>query len=337
MIKKNKTIIIAEAGVNHNGNLKLALRLVDAAKKANADFIKFQLYKHDHLATVYAPQAEYQKKNTKKKQTQAELLKKLELNLGNFKRIKSYCKKKKINFLLSIFGIEELNIIKKLNLKIIKLPSGEINNVPLLKAIAKMNLNIILSTGMAEIKEVEFAIQLLKKNRLSQNKICILQCTTDYPTQLKDVNLNAMNSMRKKFKIKVGLSDHTLENDSSIAAVALGAEVIEKHITLNENMRGPDHKASLNPKKFTDLVNSIRNVEILLGSAHKKPCKAELKHKKIVRKSIVANKNIEKGTKFSEINLMCKRPEGGISPASWEKVIGKKAKKNFKKDDFIIL
>ena len=332
-----KTIVIAEAGVNHNGSLRLAHRLVDAAKKAKADYIKFQLFYSKQLTTAYAPQAIYQFKNTKKKQTQLKLLKKLELNLVSFKKIKLYCKKRKINFLLSVFGVEELKTVKKLNLKVIKIPSGEINNVQLLKCIAKMNKKIIISTGMASLKEVEFAIKILKKNGLNNKKILVLQCTTDYPTQLKDVNLNAMITMKKKFKVEVGLSDHTIGHEASISAVSLGAKIIEKHITLNNNMKGPDHKASLNPKKFKELVTKIRNVEILLGNYLKKPSKSELKNKKIVRKSIVAKNNIKKGEIFSDVNIICKRPEGGISPIYWNNIIGKKSKQNFKVDDFISL
>jgi len=332
-----KTIIIAEAGVNHNGSLRLAYRLVDAAKKAKANYIKFQLFKHNELTTAYAPQANYQFKNTKKKQTQLELLKKLELSLDILKKIKSYCKKRKINFLLSVFGVEELKTLKKLNLKFIKIPSGEINNVNLLRCIARMNKKIILSTGMASLKEVGFAIKVLKKNGLDRKKISILQCTTDYPTQLKDVNLKSMVTMKEKFKVDVGLSDHTTGDEASMSAVSLGAKIIEKHITLDNNMRGPDHKASLNPKKFKELVAKIKNVEILLGSYSKKPNKSELKNKKIVRKSIVAKSNIKKGEIFSNTNIACKRPEGGISPIYWDKIIGKKSKKNFKVDDFISL
>ena len=265
------------------------------------------------------------------------LLKKLELNLVSFKKIKLYCKKRKINFLLSVFGVEELKSVKKLNLKIIKIPSGEINNAQFLKCIAKMNKKIIISTGMASLKEVEFAIKILKKNGLNNKKILVLQCTTDYPTQLKDVNLNAMITMKKKFKVEVGLSDHTIGHEASISAVSLGAKIIEKHITLNNNMKGPDHKASLNPKKFKELVSKIRNVEILLGNHLKKPSKSELKNKKIVRKSIVAKNNIKKGEIFSDANIICKRPEGGISPIYWNNIIGKKSKQNFKVDDFISL
>lgn len=330
-----KTFVIAEAGVNHNGNLNLAYKLVDAAKKAKADCVKFQLFHSKELTTIYASQADYQIKNTKKKQTQLKLLEKLELDFNKLKKIQLYCKKIKINFLLSVFGVEELKTVKKLNLKVLKIPSGEINNTPLLKYIAKMNKKIILSSGMANLNEVEVAIKILKKNGLGNKKITVLQCTTDYPTQLKDVNLNAMITMKKKFKVEVGLSDHTTGSIAAVSAVALGAKVIEKHITINNNLEGPDHKASLNPKKFKEFVKNIRNVEILMGSHLKKPTKPELKNKKIVRKSIVASINIKKGDKFSKLNITCKRPEGGVSPIFWNKVIGKKSKQNFNVDDFI--
>lgn len=336
-INNMKTYVIAEAGVNHNGNLNLAYKLVDKAKTIKADCVKFQLFKHNTLATRYAPQAAYQKKNTKINQSQLELLKKLELNFEYLKKIKKYCQNKKIDFLLSIFSDEELNIIKDLNLESIKLPSGEINNVPLLKGIAKLKINVILSTGMANMKEILFALNILQKNGLKKNKISILQCTTDYPTKIEDVNLKSMITIKKKFKINVGLSDHTVGNELSIAAVALGAKIIEKHLTLDNKMSGPDHKASLNPKKFKELISSIRNVEKILGSEKKIPTKSELKNKKIVRKSIVAKLLIKKGEKFSNHNITCKRPEGGISPSVWEKIIGKKAKKNFLPDDLIKL
>ncbi len=337
IINNMRTYVIAEAGVNHNGNLNLALKLVDKAKKIKADCVKFQLFKHDNLATRYAPQAAYQKKNTKKKQTQLELLKKLELKYEYLKKIKKYCQNKKIDFLLSIFSADELNIIRNLNLKTIKLPSGEINNVPLLKGIAKLRMNVILSTGMANIKEIAFALNILKKNGLRKDKISVLQCTTDYPTKIEDVNLKSMITIKQKFKINIGLSDHTVGNESSIAAVALGAKIIEKHLTLDNKMNGPDHKASLNPQKFKELISSIRNVETILGTGKKIPTKSELKNKKIVRKSIVAKLSIKKGEKFSNQNIACKRPEGGISPSMWEKIIGKKAKKNFSPDDLIKL
>lgn len=332
-----KTYIIAEAGVNHNGNIKLAYKLIDTAKKVKADCVKFQLFKHNNLTTKFAPLAAYQEKNTKKKQTQYNLLKKLELNLKSLKKIKLYCKKKRIDFLLSVFGTDELNILKTLNIKKVKLPSGEINNVPLLKNIAKLKLEVILSTGMADLKEVSNAVKILTKYGLKKRKISILQCTTDYPTNLKDVNLKAMLTLRKKFKTTVGLSDHTFGLEASLAATALGARVIEKHLTLDNNMSGPDHKASLDPKNFEKLVMGIRNVETILGSQNKIPTRSELKNKKIVRKSIVAKIPIKKGEKFSILNITCKRPEGGISSAKWEKIVGKKATKNFLEDEFIKL
>lgn len=337
MYKKFKTYIIAEAGVNHNGKLNLAYKLVDSAKNAGADCVKFQLFNHQELTTINNLQANYQIKNTKKKQTQFELLKKLEMNFTSLKKIKNFCKKKKIDFLLSVFGTEELKIIKKLNLKTIKIPSGEINNFPLLKKISKLNKNLIISTGMADFNEIKYAIKILKKNNADLNKISILQCTTDYPTRLKDVNLNVIKTLKNYFKLNVGLSDHTIGNEAAIAAVAIGAKIIEKHITLNNSMLGPDHKASLNPKKFKDFVKSIRNTESLLGSYLKKPCQSEIVNKEKVRKSIVAKKNINKGENFNINNITCKRPEGGISPIYWEKVIGKKSKYSFQKDDFIVL
>lgn len=337
MIKKFSTFIIAEAGVNHNGKLNLAYKLVDAAKNAKADCVKFQLFDHKELSTTNASQASYQTKNTKKKLTQYELLRKLEMNFHSLKKIKNYCKKKKIDFLLSIFGTEQLKIIKKLNLNSIKIPSGEINNYPLLNEISKLNKEIIISTGMSTLEEIKYAINILTKRKLNSKKIILLQCTTDYPTKLKDVNLNVISTLKKYFNLPMGLSDHTMSNEAAIAAVALGAKVIEKHITLDNKMNGPDHKASLNPIKFKEFVKSIRNTEKLLGSFVKRPSKLEIKNKKFVRKSIVAKKKINKGDKFTFKNITCKRPEGGISPRHWTKVIGKKSKYFFQENDFIII
>ncbi len=336
-MKKSKTIIIAEIGVNHNGSIKLAKRLVDVAKKSGANFAKFQTFKAENLVRKNTKTVKYQADNTKKKQTQFNLLKKLELSKIELKTIINYCKKKRIYFMSSPFDLESLKLLKHLKIFNIKIASGEINNYILLKNIAKVAKKIFISSGMSTLKEISEALKILVKNGAKKKNIVLLHCHTDYPTQVKDVNLNAMVSMKKKFNVSVGYSDHTVGNETAIAAVALKAEALEKHITLNKKMIGPDHKASMEPKDFSNYVKSIRNTEILLGNKIKKPTISEIRNKKMVRKSIVAKINIKKGEKFSEYNTTCKRPEGGISPLYWKKVIGKKSKKNFYVDEFIFL
>jgi len=336
-MKKNKTIIIAEIGVNHNGKIEIAKKLVDVAKKSGADYVKFQTFKAENLVCRNTKTVKYQSKNIKKKQSQFDLLKKLELSEYDHKKIIKYCNSKRINLMSSPFDIESLKLLTRLKIFNIKIASGEINNYFLLKNIAKVAKKIFISSGMSTLQEVSEALKILIKNGAKKKNIILLHCHTDYPTQIKDVNLNAMKSMGKKFNIKVGYSDHTIGNETAIAAVALNAKAIEKHITLNRKMNGPDHKASLEPKDFYDYVKLIRNTEILLGNYLKKPTSSEMKNKKMVRKSIVAKLNIKKGEKFSENNTTCKRPEGGISPIEWNKIIGKRSKKNFKADEFITL
>tara|TARA_B100000315_G_C14575205_1_gene587567 strand:- start:914 stop:1924 length:1011 start_codon:yes stop_codon:yes gene_type:complete len=336
-MKKNKTIIIAEIGVNHNGNIKLAKKLVDVAKKSCANYVKFQTFKAENLVSRNAKTVKYQTDNIRKKQTQFNLLKKLELSEIELKKIIHYCKIKKINFMSSPFDLESLKLLKRLKIFNIKIASGEINNYILLKNIAKIAKKIFISSGMSTLKEVSEALKILIKNGAKKKNIVLLHCHTDYPTQIKNVNLNAMVSMKKKLNISVGYSDHTIGHETAIAAVALKAEAIEKHITINRKMNGPDHKASMEPKDFYNYVKLIRNTEILLGNEIKKPTTSEIRNKKMVRKSIVAKINIKKGEKFSENNTTCKRPEGGISPIYWKKVMGKKSKKNFYADEFISL
>ncbi len=336
-MRKNKTTIIAEAGINHNGNIKIAKKLVDVAKISGANYIKFQTFKTENLVCKNTKTAKYQKKYGEKKETQFNLLKKLEFSQTNHKKIIQHCKRKKISFLSSPFDLESLNLLFRLKVFHIKIASGEINNYILLKKVAKRAKKIFISSGMSTLSEVSEAIKILVKNGAKKKYITVLHCHTDYPTKLDDVNLYAMKNMEKKFNINVGYSDHTLRNETAIASVALGAKVIEKHITLNKNMKGPDHRASMEPKDFFNYVKLIRNTEVLLGSYLKKPTKSELRNKTLVRKSIVAKKKINKGEIFSEQNITCKRPEGGISPIFWNKVMGKKSKKNFKTDEFISL
>jgi len=331
-----KTIIIAEVGINHNGNINIAKKLIIAAKKADADYVKFQTFKADNLVKKYTPLLDYQKEKRNLK-SQYQLLKKLELSEYQHKIIINFCKKKKIRFLSTPFDIESCKLLKKLGLRIIKISSGEINNYPLLIEISKFAKRIILSTGMSDLSEINNAIKILTKFHLKNKDITVLHCTTSYPARYEDVNISAINFLKKKLKIPIGYSDHTSGNEAAIAAVVLGASIIEKHITLNKSMSGPDHKASLNPQELIDFIRSIRNTEIILTGKNKIPTNIEKINRLFIRKSIVAKKNIKKGEKFTIDNITTKRPEGGLSPIYWEKVIGRKAIKNFNYDDFVFL
>ena len=334
-MKIKKIFIIAEAGVNHNGNVSRALKMVNIAKNAGVDAIKFQSYVASKLSITKAPLAKYQKgKNFK---NQFKLLKKYELSEKSQKKIKKYCKKKKIIFLSSGFDIQSLKFLKSLNLKFFKVPSGEITNFPYLKELGSYNKKILLSTGASEIKDIKFAIKTLILSGTSKKKITLLHCNSDYPTPFRDANLKAINFLKSKFNLNVGFSDHTLNIEASIAAAAMGATVIEKHFTLNQKLNGPDHLASVNKSQLFQMVKSIRNIEIALGQKNKFVTKSEKKNRNIIRKSIVAKKAIKRKDKFSRDNIDCKRPGNGISPIFWNKVLGKKAKKNFKKDELIRL
>ena len=336
-INNKKTFIIAEAGVNHNGSLKKALELIDVAKLSGADAIKFQTFKAENLATDYAPKAEYQKYKSQKEETQFQMLKKLELTHKMHLACLAECKKKKIIFISSAFDIESLNYLKKFKLSYFKVPSGEITNIPYLEALGKFGKKIILSTGMSSIFEIKNAVKILITNGTKKKNITLMQCTTAYPAPYDEINLNTIATLRSIFKLDVGFSDHSLGVQASIAAVALGAKVIEKHLTLNKKLKGPDHRASLDPKEFKFMVQGIRIVEKTLGDKIKKITRSEKKNIYIVRKSIVAKKNIKKGEKFTIDNITTKRPEGGLSSIYWEKVIGRKAIKNFNYDDFVFL
>ena len=329
-----KIIIIAEAGVNHNGNINYAKKLVLMAKKGGADYVKFQTFKTDDLVKKNAPLANYQK--NKKLKSQYELLKKLELSESQHKVIINFCKKNKIKFLSTPFDIESCKLLKKLGLKIIKISSGEINNLPLLIEISKYAKKVILSTGMSNLSEIKNAIKILTRKHLKNKDITVLHCTTSYPARYEDVNILAINYLKKKLKNSIGYSDHTLGNEAAIAAVTLGASVIEKHITINKSLTGPDHRASMELHEFISFVKSVRNTEIILTGNNKKPTNLEKINKLFIRKSIVAKKSIKRGEKFTTENITTKRPEGGISPLYWEKVIGKTAIKNFNYDDFIV-
>jgi N,N'-diacetyllegionaminate synthase len=329
-----KIIIIAEAGVNHNGNINYAKKLVLMAKKAGADYVKFQTFKTDDLVKKNAPLAKYQK--NKKLKSQYELLKKLELSESQHKVIINFCKKNKIKFLSTPFDIESCKLLKKLGLKIIKISSGEINNLPLLIEISNFAKKVILSTGMSNLSEIKNAIKILTRKHLKNKDITVLHCTTSYPARYEDVNILAINYLKKKLKNSIGYSDHTLGNEAAIAAVTLGVSVIEKHITINKSLTGPDHRASMELHELISFVKSVRNTEIILTGNNKKPTNLEKINKLFIRKSIVAKKSIKRGEKFTTENITTKRPEGGISPLYWEKVIGKTAIKNFNYDDFIV-
>ena len=327
--------IIAEAGVNHNGSIKLAKKLIDVAAKSGANAVKFQTFKTENLVLKTAPKADYQKKTTNKEESQFEMLKKLELDLKAHQILIDYCNKKGIMFLSAPFDLESIDLLNQLGLKIIKIPSGEITNLPYLRAIGKLQKKVILSTGMANLDEIKDALDVLITSGTKKEDITILHANTQYPTPIKDVNLNAMCTIKDAFNIKVGYSDHTLGIEVPIAAVALGATVIEKHFTLDKTMQGPDHKASLEPNELTNMVKAIRNIELALGDGVKKPSKSEMPNIKIVRKSIVAKCKIKKGEILTKNNLTTKRPNNGISAMKWDEIIGTIATKNYKKDQLI--
>lgn len=328
-------VIIAEAGVNHNGDLKLAEQLVDAASAAGADYVKFQTFKASELTTPDAPMASYQEQNLKQSGTQQDMLKKLELSPEQHHHLIRYCEKKGIKFFSTAFDFGSFEFLKSLKLGVWKIPSGEITNWPFLKSIAALNEKTYLSTGMSELHEVEAAVNCLLQNGLQKDRLCVLHCNSDYPTPMHDVNLLAMAELGKKMVLPFGYSDHTLGIEIPVAAVALGAVVVEKHFTLDRNLPGPDHKASLLPEELKAMVAAIRNIEKALGSPGKKPSSSEIKNRDIVRKSIVARVAIAKGEQFTEKNLTVRRPGTGLSPMKWEKVIGQKAHRQFQPNEMI--
>ena len=329
-----KTIIIAEAGVNHNGSLKLAKKLVDIASKSGSDYVKFQTFKSNLVFSKSTPKAEYQKKNTSNKITALQMAKDLELNENQHTYLSKYCKKKKIGYLTTFHDIKSLKDYKKYEIDYIKIGSGDINNLPYLQEVSKINKKVILSTGLSNLLEVKKAIKILTKKKLSKKDLIVLHCNSAYPTPLRDANLNVMETL-KKLGTKVGYSDHTIGIEVSIAAASMGAEIIEKHFTINKKLKGPDHKASLEPQELFKMVKLIRNIDIAKGSSIKKPTPSELINKKMVRKSIVAIKKIKKGDTFDKTNIFVKRPAIGISPMKFFQLLGKKAKKEYKIDDLI--
>ena len=330
-LKKNKTIIIAEAGVNHNGNINLAKKLIDVASKADADYAKFQTFDVDHLILKNTKTASYQKRNLKNNISQYLMLKNYQLADSSHKELSKYSKKKKIKFLSTAFDEKSLKLLEKYKLDYIKIPSGEITNYPLLKQISKLKKKVLLSTGMATLDEIKQAIKALRKKK---KDITILHCTSDYPANLRDLNLNFIKKL-KKFGCEVGYSDHSSSVITPSIAVTLGCKVVEKHFTLSKKLKGPDHRASLEPQELTKMISLIRDTEKMLGSNDKIITKSEQKTKLLVRKSLVANNDIKKGEIFSKKNITTKRPGRGISPFKINKFLGKKSSKNFKKDQFI--
>lgn len=333
----NGVIIIAEAGVNHNGSYELAKKMVLAAKEAGADYIKFQTAKPELVISRYAPKAIYQQENTNKEESQLDMCKAIHLSLDSYVPLKAYCDEVGIKFLSTPFDLVSVDVLRSLDMDYYKVPSGEITNLPYLEKVAKINIPVILSTGMSNLGDIEAAIDILEKNGLCREQIILLHCNTEYPTPYEDVNLNAMQTMASAFGVKVGYSDHTKGLEVSLAATAMGACVIEKHFTLNKAMEGPDHKASLEPSELKQLVTSIRRIERALGSPLKKVSPSEEKNMIVARKSLVANRAISQGEAFSEDNLTVKRPGNGISPMKWKEVIGKTAPRDFKEDELIEL
>ena len=333
----NRVFIIAEAGVNHNGSLALAKKLVDAAADAGADAVKFQTFKANNLVSKSAHKADYQKQTTAADETQHAMLAKLELDDAAHRSIIEYCKGRQILFLSTPFDIESADMLEDLGMSIYKIPSGEITNLPYLRHISRLGREIILSTGMSDLREVENALEVLESAGTPRSIITVLHATTEYPCPMEDVNLKAMLTIQKTFGVKVGYSDHTSGIEVPIAAVALGACVIEKHFTLDRAMDGPDHKASLEPDELKAMVSAIRNIEQTLGDGIKRPSPSELKNIPIARKSLVALCDIKKGDLFSVKNLGAKRPGYGISPMRWDEVIGRPARRNFLLDELIEL
>ena len=331
----SRVFVIAEAGVNHNGDIEIAKQLVDVASEAGADAVKFQTFQADSLVCRTAKKAEYQLETTDRTETQYDMLKKLELTPQMHRELIEHCSKKNIMFLSTPFDLESIKLLSELGMQIYKIPSGEITNLPYLREIAKQQKKIILSTGMSSMDEVKAAVNVLKNN--GTEDITLLHCNTQYPTPISDVNLLAMVKMWEETGLPVGYSDHTQGIEVPIAAAALGAEVIEKHFTLNRNMEGPDHKASLEPQELMQMVVGIRKIESALGSNIKQVSESEMTNVAIVRKSVVAAVNIKRGEKYTEKNLTTKRPGMGISPMLWDKVVGKTADRDYEADEMIII
>lgn len=333
----DKVYIIAEAGVNHNGDMEIAKQLISVAADAGVDAVKFQTFNSKKLVSRFAEKAEYQKASTKKSETQLEMLEKLELSREDHFMLMDYCKAKNVSFLSSPFDLDSIEFLHQIGIDLFKIPSGEITNLPFLRKIGSYGMKVLLSTGMSNMSEIKDALDVLVKAGTDLKDIVVLHCNTEYPTPMLDVNLLSMNQISRELGVKIGYSDHTNGIEVAIAATALGATVIEKHFTLDKQMEGPDHKASLDPVELTEMVRSIRNIEMALGDKIKKPSPSELKNIEIARKSIVAQKDIQAGEVFTEENLTVKRPGTGINPMMWDNVVGKKAVRSFKEDEVIEL
>lgn len=336
-MRSQPVLIIAEAGVNHNGDINMAKRLIDAAASAGADLVKFQTFNAEQISIKTAPKADYQLLQTDKDQTQFSMLKQLELTPRMHEELIDYCNEKKIGFFSTAFDIKSLDYLARLGLNRFKIPSGEITNLPYLRRIGQFGRPIIMSTGMATMDEIGAALEALERAGTPRSVITVLHCNTEYPTPMRDVNLLAMLSIANTFGVEIGYSDHTIGNEVAIAAVALGATVIEKHLTLDRGLPGPDHNASIEPDEFASMVRSIRNIESALGDGLKRPSLSETKNINIARKSLVAAKEILAGECFTPENVAVKRPGSGISPMCWDEIIGKQAKKFFSKDELIEL
>ena len=335
----NKVIIIAEAGVNHNGDVELAKKLIDVAVDAGVDYVKFQTFKSESLVSKFAKKAEYQIENTQDAiESQLQMLKKLELSNSQHFELVEYCNNKNISFFSTAFDLESLTFLRELGLNIVKIPSGEITNLPYLRKAAELFKKFIISTGMSTMGEIEEALDVFLQAGIKKNHITILHCNTEYPTPMSDVNLNAMLAIQKMFGVKVGYSDHTMGIEVPIAAVAMGGTMIEKHFTLDRSLPGPDQLASLEPDELKNMVHSIRNIEKAIGGTGiKEPSESEIKNISIARKSIVAKTLIQKGDMFTEFNITTKRPGMGLSPMKWDEVIGKVACQDFDEDELIKL
>jgi N,N'-diacetyllegionaminate synthase len=331
----NKVFIIAEAGVNHNGSIELSKKLIDVAVESGVDAVKFQTFKAEKLVSKNAQKAQYQKETTDKAESQFDMIKKLELDADTHKELIAYCKTKNIMFLSTPFDHDSIELLNDLGLEIFKIPSGEITNLPYLRHIGRLGKKVILSTGMADIGEIEDALDILIQAGTKKENIIVLHANTMYPTPMEDVNLKAMVTIGNTFDIAYGYSDHTLGIEIDIAAVAMGACCIEKHFTLDKTMEGPDHKASLEPDELIAMVKAIRNIELSLGSSVKKPSQSEIPNMQIARKSIVAKTTIYKGEIFTKDNLAVKRPGNGISPMRWDEVVGTIASKYYQEDELI--
>jgi N,N'-diacetyllegionaminate synthase len=331
----SRILIIAEAGVNHNGDLDLAKKLIDIAAEAGADLVKFQTFNADRLVTSNAKKAAYQTQATDSRESQHEMLSRLELTPSMHMELIAHSAKRKIGFFSTAFDIESTDLLVSYGQEKIKIPSGEITNLPYLRHIGQLARPVILSTGMATMEEIKAALQILEKSGTPKNSITVLHCTTEYPTPMPEVNLRAMLAIRDNFGVKVGYSDHTLGIEVAIAAVAMGATVIEKHFTLDRNLHGPDHKASLEPSELKSMVAAIRNIEVALGDGIKRPTPSETKNIPVVRKSIIASKAIQAGEIFKNENLTTKRPGTGISPMRFDEVLGMKARRDFAEGDLI--